>query len=112
MLSGMATFQAKYDYSGTAPGMLSFRSGDKFVVKNRTNGDWWTVEDSKGEMGLVPVSYLEAMPVREGGRVGWREEERERRKLGREGGGREGERGREREREGGGERKKERERYL
>ena len=60
----MAAYQARYDYSGTAPGMLSFRSGDKFTVKNRTNDDWWTVQDTKGEMGLVPVSYLEPLPVR------------------------------------------------
>ena len=60
----MAAYQARYDYSGTAPGMLSFRSGDKFTVKNRTNDDWWTVQDDKGEMGLVPVSYLEPLPVR------------------------------------------------
>ena len=59
----MATYLAKYDYTKAATGMLSFRSGDRFVIKNRTNDDWWTVEDSKGEIGLVPVSYLESAPV-------------------------------------------------
>ena len=61
----MATFRATFDFTRTAVGMLSFRSGDEFTVRNRTNADWWTVEDSKGEMGLVPVSYLEAVAVSE-----------------------------------------------
>lgn len=58
-----AAYQAKYDYSNKTVGLLSFRSGDKFTVKNRTNDDWWTVQDGKGEMGLVPVSYLEPLAV-------------------------------------------------
>ena len=59
----MASYQAVYDYSSTAEGMLSFRSGDRFTVKNRTNDDWWAVQDAKGDIGLVPVSYLEPLLV-------------------------------------------------
>ena len=59
----MATYRAVFDYSRSADGMLSFRSGDTFVVKNRTNDDWWTVENEKGGQGLVPVSYLEQVEV-------------------------------------------------
>ena len=61
----MAMYQAVYDYSSSAAGMLSFRSGDKFTVRNRTNDDWWTVENAKGDMGLVPVSYLDPLVVRQ-----------------------------------------------
>lgn len=58
-----SVYQAKYDFSSKSDGMLSFRSGDQFTVKNRTNDDWWTVEDRRGEMGLVPVTYIEPIPV-------------------------------------------------
>lgn len=59
----MAIYEAVYDYTSNASGMLSFRSGDKFIFKNRTNDDWWTVENEKGGTGLVPVSYLEQIQV-------------------------------------------------
>lgn len=58
-----SVYQAKYDFSSKTNGMLSIRSGDQFTVKNRTSDDWWTVENRDGEIGLVPVSYLEAVQV-------------------------------------------------
>jgi hypothetical protein len=57
----MATYQAVYDYKNTSSGMLSFRCGDKFTVKKKTNDDWWEVESENGATGLVPVSYLELL---------------------------------------------------
>ena len=59
----MATYQAVYDYKNTSSAMLSFRCGDKFTVKKKTNDDWWEVESEKGATGLVPVSYLELLEV-------------------------------------------------
>ena len=59
----MATYQAVYDYKNLSSGMLSFRCGDKFTVKKKTNDDWWEVETEKGVCGLVPVSYLELVEV-------------------------------------------------
>ena len=59
----MATYQAVYDYKNTATGMLTFRRGDKFTVRKKTNDDWWEVESEKGSNGLVPSSYLELVEV-------------------------------------------------
>ena len=60
----MATYQAVYDYKNSSSGMLSFRCGDKFLVRKKTNDDWWEVESENGTTGLVPVSYLELVEVR------------------------------------------------
>ena len=60
----MACYRAVYDYMNSSSAMLSFRCGDKFTFKTKKNDDWWEVENEKGEIGLVPASYLELVEVR------------------------------------------------
>ena len=61
-------YRAKFDFVSTSSGIISFKAGDKFLLVNKTNSDWWTVRSPSQELGLVPVNYLE--PEEVGGQEG------------------------------------------
>ena len=56
-------YKAKYDFEATGDGMLSFKARDQFSLVRKTNTDWWTVRSMSGEVGMVPVTYLEVYQV-------------------------------------------------
>ena len=43
--------------------MLDLQQGDtlSYILEHEDNEHWWLVEDSKGQVGYVPVSHL--MPI-------------------------------------------------
>ena len=60
-------YQAKFDFASASSGVLSFKVGDRFLLVNKTNEDWWMVRSPSQELGLVPANYLE--PEEVGGAV-------------------------------------------
>ena len=56
-------YKAKYDFKSTGVGILSFQTGDQFILVSKANSDWWSVRTTSGEIGLVPINYIEACPV-------------------------------------------------
>lgn len=56
-------YRAAYDFSSTNEGVLSFKSGEQFILVSKTDENWWTVRSVSGEKGLAPITYLEACPV-------------------------------------------------
>ncbi|XP_043280395.1 adapter molecule Crk [Venturia canescens] len=50
---------AKYDFEGNDPDDLPFRKGEILTVVTRDEEQWWTAKNSLGQMGLVPVPYVQ-----------------------------------------------------
>ena len=58
-MSASTVCRAKYDFTPTGKGQLSLKIGDEFTIVSKASKDWWTVRSVSGELGLVPVAYLE-----------------------------------------------------
>ena len=56
-------FLALYDYDARTDDDLSFRKGDKLVVVNNSDGDWWEaeLEHNRGRRGYIPSNYVAAI---------------------------------------------------
>lgn len=50
---------ALYDFTADGDDELSVREGDKLIVLERDNDDWWKCTNAKGQEGVVPASYVE-----------------------------------------------------
>ncbi|CCG81423.1 Protein csh3 [Taphrina deformans PYCC 5710] len=55
--TGVGQAEALYDYPGPDAGDLSFKLGDKIVIMEYVNNDWWRGE-SNGREGLFPSNYV------------------------------------------------------
>ena len=40
------------------PEDLSFDEGEVLVLLRKDEDDWWTMQNKRGSIGLVPVKYL------------------------------------------------------
>lgn len=60
MSSQQNTFIALYDYTPRTDDDLGFRKGDKLVVINNSDGDWWQAElaHAPGKRGYIPSNYV------------------------------------------------------
>lgn len=54
-----------YDFDGTHKGTLRFKMNDYFILQHKTpkHKNWWEVVNEKGEIGLVPMNYVEQINV-------------------------------------------------
>ncbi|KAJ3022356.1 hypothetical protein HKX48_006390 [Thoreauomyces humboldtii] len=59
----LSTASALWDYETQHPDEVSMRVGETVSVLEKTDAEWWKVENARGETGLVPVTYLEERPV-------------------------------------------------
>ena len=48
-----------YDFEADGVDELSVHEGDRLVVLERDNDEWWKVRDMEGNEGVVPASYVE-----------------------------------------------------
>ncbi|BFZ54436.1 protein that induces appearance of [PIN+] prion when overproduced [Savitreella phatthalungensis] len=56
---GIAQAEALYDYNSGDPGDLDFRTGDRLIVMEFMNADWWRgKKDINGKEGLFPSNYV------------------------------------------------------
>ena len=52
--------KALYEFKARSSDELSFNGGDIIAVTSKTVADgWWLGSNSKGETGLIPISYFE-----------------------------------------------------
>ena len=56
-------FLALYDYDARTDDDLSFRKGEKLVIVNNHDGDWWQAElaHAPGKRGYIPSNYVAAV---------------------------------------------------
>ncbi|CAG9796225.1 unnamed protein product [Diatraea saccharalis] len=52
---------AKFDFDGSDPDDLPFRRGERLMVINRDEEQWWTARNSQGRTGSIPVPYVQRM---------------------------------------------------
>ncbi|KAI5639032.1 variant SH3 domain-containing protein [Phthorimaea operculella] len=52
---------AKYDFSGKDADDLPFRRGERLMVINRDEEQWWTARNAQGCTGSIPVNYIERL---------------------------------------------------
>ena len=57
-------YRAQFAFQSTGDGVLSLSVGDQVSLISKTDANWWKVRASSGEVGLAPITYLEACPVR------------------------------------------------
>ncbi|PZC81656.1 adapter molecule Crk [Helicoverpa armigera] len=50
---------AKFDFSGNDADDLPFRRGERLMVINRDEEQWWTARNSLGRTGSIPVPYVQ-----------------------------------------------------
>ncbi|EFN76830.1 adapter molecule Crk [Harpegnathos saltator] len=50
---------AKYDFEGNDPDDLPFRKGEILTVVSKDEEQWWTARNSLGQIGSVPVPYVQ-----------------------------------------------------
>lgn len=50
---------AKYDFEGNDPDDLPFRKGEILTVISKDEEQWWTARNSLGQIGSVPVPYVQ-----------------------------------------------------
>ncbi|XP_053618702.1 adapter molecule Crk [Plodia interpunctella] len=50
---------AKFDFLGSDPDDLPFRRGEKLMVINRDEEQWWTAKNAQGRTGSIPVPYVQ-----------------------------------------------------
>ncbi|PWA31410.1 hypothetical protein CCH79_00002927, partial [Gambusia affinis] len=58
-------YAALCDFTASGSEQLSFITGDKLLVHNKSSADWWWAE-LQGEIGYVPASYLRLDGAEEG----------------------------------------------
>nr|BAF02920.1 protein tyrosine kinase src [Monosiga ovata] len=55
-------YLALYDYAARAEDDLTFKKGDKLLVLNQSDGDWWQAQlVSSGQKGFIPSNYVAKM---------------------------------------------------
>ena len=64
-MSAGQQYQARFEFSSTGHGVLSFHPGDQFTLVSKADTNWWKVRSANGETGLAPMSYLEPCLVRD-----------------------------------------------
>lgn len=47
-----------YSYTATQPGDLSMNEGDKLVVLEQAEANWWKARDGQGRVGYIPSNYV------------------------------------------------------
>ncbi|XP_059047688.1 adapter molecule Crk [Achroia grisella] len=52
---------AKFDFDGNDPDDLPFRRGERLMVINRDEEQWWTARNSQGRTGSIPVPYIQRL---------------------------------------------------
>lgn len=59
------TVEALYPYSYEAGDgrVISFSTGDKFTLLNKTNGDWWQVRKGSEKPMYVPATYMKEITI-------------------------------------------------
>ncbi|XP_030033365.1 adapter molecule Crk isoform X2 [Manduca sexta] len=50
---------AKFDFAGNDADDLPFRRGERLMVINRDEEQWWTARNSQGRTGSIPVPYVQ-----------------------------------------------------
>lgn len=50
---------AKFDFEGSDQDDLPFRKGDILTVVSKDEEQWWTARNSLGQMGSIPVPYVQ-----------------------------------------------------
>ncbi|KAL0964560.1 hypothetical protein UPYG_G00325640 [Umbra pygmaea] len=55
---GTTTYVVISDFQGQEEGDLSIQMGDVLTVLSKNEDGWWLTQDSKGNKGLVPKTYL------------------------------------------------------
>ncbi|XP_028173301.1 adapter molecule Crk [Ostrinia nubilalis] len=50
---------AKFDFDGSDPDDLPFRRGERLMVINRDEEQWWTARNGQGRTGSIPVPYVQ-----------------------------------------------------
>lgn len=56
---GGRTAIAQYDYERAEDNELELREGERIVKIDMVDEDWWSGENSRGEVGLFPSNYVE-----------------------------------------------------
>ena len=51
-------YRAIYDYKSEENGSFNITVGDVFWFVQQHDSHWWRMRDKKGNVGLVPASYL------------------------------------------------------
>lgn len=52
---------AKFDFHGNDADDLPFRRGERLMVINRDEEQWWTARNNAGRTGSIPVPYVQRM---------------------------------------------------
>ncbi|XP_072945935.1 adapter molecule Crk [Epargyreus clarus] len=52
---------AKFDFDGSDADDLPFRRGERLMVINRDEEQWWTARNSAGNTGSIPVPYVQRL---------------------------------------------------
>ncbi len=47
-----------YSYTATQAGDLSITEGDKLLVIDQSEPNWWKAKDSAGNVGFIPSNYV------------------------------------------------------
>ncbi|TDL29192.1 hypothetical protein BD410DRAFT_779523 [Rickenella mellea] len=55
--SGLAT--VLYDFTADGDDELTVHEGEKLTVLDQDSDEWWKCENSRGQIGVVPASYVE-----------------------------------------------------
>ncbi|XP_034836979.1 adapter molecule Crk [Maniola hyperantus] len=52
---------AKFDFDGSDADDLPFRRGERLMVINRDEEQWWTARNVQGKTGSIPVPYVQRL---------------------------------------------------
>ncbi|VVD05684.1 unnamed protein product [Leptidea sinapis] len=52
---------AKFDFDGSDADDLPFRRGERLMVINRDEEQWWTARNAHGRTGSIPVPYVQRL---------------------------------------------------
>ncbi|CAH4032798.1 unnamed protein product [Pieris brassicae] len=52
---------AKFDFDGSDADDLPFRRGERLMVINRDEEQWWTARNAQGRTGSIPVPYVQRL---------------------------------------------------
>ncbi|XP_073990443.1 crk proto-oncogene, adaptor protein [Rhodnius prolixus] len=57
---------AKYDFKGSDQDDLPFRKGEILTIVSKDEDQWWTARNSFGQIGSIPVPYVQKYDGQEG----------------------------------------------
>lgn len=57
--SAQLTATALYDFDAQGEDELAVTEGEILTVIDKSNDDWWTVKNARGQQGAVPAQYVE-----------------------------------------------------